>query len=134
MASLTTEYGELTAAEGHAAVLNRHARTGRKALRILGGQNHQIRLVLPAALQEVAQLSFWLQRWTSKGPFDFRLIAETPTGDVEVQRAPKVPTGGYDETVGLFYEPSLVSETNDYHGIGFLRIPLDTIVSGQTEK
>ena len=34
-----------------------------------------------------------------------------------------------DETIGLFYAPSHVSETNDYHGIGFLRIPLSEVIS-----
>lgn len=38
-----------------------------------------------------------------------------------------------DKTVGLFYEPSHVSETNDYHGIAFISFPLETIVTGKTE-
>ena len=36
-----------------------------------------------------------------------------------------------DETVGIIYEPSHVSETNDYHGMGFLSIPLDAILGGK---
>lgn len=34
-----------------------------------------------------------------------------------------------DEYVGIIYEPAHVSETNDYHGIGFLRIPLSEIMA-----
>lgn len=28
-----------------------------------------------------------------------------------------------DEHIGIIYEPAHVSETNDYHGMGFLLIP-----------
>lgn len=34
-----------------------------------------------------------------------------------------------DETIGIIYEPAHVSETNDYHGMGFLRIPLSEVIN-----
>ncbi len=33
--------------------------------------------------------------------------------------------------VGVFYEAPHVSESSDMHGIGFLRIPLETVVTGK---
>lgn len=33
--------------------------------------------------------------------------------------------------VGIFYEAPHVSETSDYHGIGFIRIPLETVLTGK---
>lgn len=38
-----------------------------------------------------------------------------------------------DENIGIIYEPAHVSETNDYHGMGFLRIPLSEIMPQQTK-
>ena len=38
-----------------------------------------------------------------------------------------------DETIGIIYEPAHVSETNDYHGMGFLRIPLSEIMPQSTK-
>lgn len=36
-----------------------------------------------------------------------------------------------DNTVGVLYEAPHVSETSDMHGIGFIRIPLETILTGK---
>lgn len=36
-----------------------------------------------------------------------------------------------DDHIGIIYEPSHVSETNDYHGMGFLRIPLSEIMEAK---
>lgn len=36
-----------------------------------------------------------------------------------------------DDTVGVFYESAHVTETSNLHGIGFLSIPLDTIMEAE---
>lgn len=93
------EYGTLTAPTGHAVVLPKLARTGKNALHIQGGDNRTVRLQLPTPTTDTAQFSLWLQRWTNNGKFDFRIIAETAGGDVEVAREQKLGAGGYNASL-----------------------------------
>ncbi len=89
------EYGTLTAESGHAVILQRLARTGKNALHIQGGENRSVCLRLPQPTTDDAQLSLYLQRWTNNGPFDFRILAETAAGTVEVAQEKKLGAGGY---------------------------------------
>ena len=76
--TLQTESGTLTAESGHAAVIARHARTGKQALHILGGEKKTVRLNLSAPLSQDTLMAFWMQRWTKRAPFEFRVIAVSP--------------------------------------------------------
>lgn len=95
LSSAAVEYGTLTADPGHAVVLRKSARTGNKALHIQGGENRAVRLLLDSPCATESQLSLWLQRWTNNGGFDFRVMAETPQGDVELKRETSLKAGGY---------------------------------------
>lgn len=89
-------YGTLTAAPGHAKVLQKLARTGKNALHIQGSKERSVRLQLASPTTDDAQFTLRLQRWTNNGPFDFRIIAETEQGDKEVAREQKLRAGGYN--------------------------------------
>lgn len=94
--SQVVEQGLLTAESGHAEVLGKLARTGGKALHIQGGQHRTVRLQFEKACASEGQLSFWVERWTANGGFDFRVVAETPAGDVETARLTNIKAGGYN--------------------------------------
>lgn len=96
LSSVPAEYGTLTADAGHAVVLQKLARTGKNTLHIQGGQNRAVRMQLNKPSSMDSRLELWIQRWTSNGSFDFRIIAETPSGDVELARETKLRAGGYD--------------------------------------
>lgn len=95
LSSYSTEYGALSAAPGNASIINRLARTGKKALHLSGGKERVVTLTPDKALEGAAQLSMWLQRWTAKAPFEFRVIAVTADGEQQVLKENKVSTGGY---------------------------------------
>lgn len=95
LSSAQTEYGTLSAEPGHAEVLQGLARSGKQALHIRGGLNRSVRLQLTESPQTEAELSLWLERWTDHGTFDFRIIAETPAGEVELKRETSLKAGGY---------------------------------------
>lgn len=97
--SLRLENGTLSAEAGHAAIIAKHARSGRQALHIQGGQNHVAKITFDTPTTHATELSFWLQRWTVRPPFDFRVIAETPSGAVELKKIDRMNVGGYREQV-----------------------------------
>lgn len=99
LSTQSVEYGTLTAQPGHAVVLQKLARTGKKALHIQGGENRAVRLQLPNPTTDSAQFSLYLQRWTNNGKFDFRILAETAEGTVEVAREQNLRAGGYNASL-----------------------------------
>ncbi len=95
-----SDYGTLTAAEGHARVDGQHARTGCRALHLTGGANHQMTLELAEPLAAETVCEFWVERWTRKGPFSFALVAVTDAGEKQVAGlGGKVQVGGYKNRV-----------------------------------
>lgn len=99
LSSQPVECGVLSAQPGHAVVLQKLARTGKKALHIQGGANRTARIELKEPTTDAAQLSLWLQRWTNNGKFVFRIIAETAAGDVELACEQKLRAGGYNASL-----------------------------------
>lgn len=96
LSSAPVEYGALSAEPGHAEILPKLARTGSNALHIQGGVDRTVRLELAAPCTTEAQLNLWIERWTDNGGFDFRIIAETPKGDVLLTRETKLKAGSYN--------------------------------------
>lgn len=70
---LKLEFGRLEAGSGHAAITDRFARTGTQCLHLLGGDDRQ--LTLTPSDRTSRLLSFWAERWTRNGPFEFRVEA-----------------------------------------------------------
>lgn len=101
LSSTPVEYGTLAAEPDHAVVLQKFARTGKNALHIQGGQNRTVRMVISSPSPMDSQLNLWIERWTDKGNFDFRIIAETPDGDVQLARETKLKAGGYNQHLSV---------------------------------
>lgn len=99
VSKLQTEYGALTAEPGHAEVLGKLARTGNKTLHIMGGKNRVVQLGFEQPLEKEATLSFWMERWTKANPFDFRLVADTPQGEVQLLHLQNMAVKGYTKQV-----------------------------------
>ncbi len=81
--------GQWHSAPGHASI---HELRGNKVLRIMGGDDRTIELSLNDATRGGEVLSFDVERWTSRGPFHYRIEArigdawqEIYNGDREVR-------------------------------------------------
>lgn len=61
---------------GKSEISKKHAHTGNQSLHIFGGKNNTLEMTLEGELQESRGLSFKAERWTSKGPFEFRILAQ----------------------------------------------------------
>ena len=92
---LLTSYGELTAEPGNVEINRGHGRDSAQALRLLGGEKRSVTLQLVKPLETETPGSCWMERWTSRNPFSFRIIAVSPTGEKEVLRIEKSGVGGY---------------------------------------
>lgn len=91
-----TEYGALTAPAGHASINTRHVRTGKCALHIHGGENNQVEIRFATPLAEETPCGFWMERWTRRPPFQFRLLAVAADGsEKQISEESKIGPGGY---------------------------------------
>lgn len=99
ISSLRLDAGTLSADPGNAAIIAQYARSGKQALHLLGGQKKAVRISFKSPLTNDTQVAFWLQRWTKRAPFDFRLVAVTPKGEVELKKIERMDVGGYRDHV-----------------------------------
>lgn len=95
------EYGILRAEEGHATILGGKARTGNKALKIMGGKNKSAEVLFSSPLPTDTPCDFWMERWTGAAPFQFTVIAVTPEGDRTLETVNNLGTGGYKKQVSV---------------------------------
>lgn len=65
----------------------------------MGGKDKALRMVFKKASNHNTQLSFWAQRWTKTAPFDFKVVAETPGGDVTLATPTNIRTGNYNAQI-----------------------------------
>ena len=92
---INTSYGALTARAGHAEINRGHGRVSAQALRLLGGKDHSATLQLVKPLEAETAGQCWVERWTRRNPFSFRILAVTPGGEKEVLKLTKSGVGGY---------------------------------------
>lgn len=93
---LETEAGVFKTSKGHAEIHDEHAKSGRKSLRLLGGENHAVELIFPQKTSEELVLSFWAERWTSRSPFQFRIQEKRQGQWEEVYNGDKkIRVGGF---------------------------------------
>lgn len=93
---------KLSGTKGHVEIHGDHAKRGKKSLRILGGENHSVELKLDQVSKEAMVLSFWAERWTSRGPFQFRIEEKRKGKWSEVYSGDKViKVGGFLTLVEL---------------------------------
>jgi len=79
LTSITTEVGTFTAVEGPSLVESGHARTGNRCLQ-LAGPKSVVDLELSKDVDPDGVLTFHAERWTSRGPFSFRIVASDGSG------------------------------------------------------
>lgn len=94
LTSASVEYGQLSAAAGHAEIHGK-GRSGGKSLRLLGGTDKTVVLKLNEALKGETGFVCWMERWTKKAPFGVSVVAVTPTGEQKVLSLDKAGTGGF---------------------------------------
>lgn len=67
--------GRWSAQPHQAEIHTAHHRGGKQSLRLLGGDNRSV-IWKPAAIDgQVDRLELWMERWTQRAPFDFRIEA-----------------------------------------------------------
>ena len=95
LTKVDTEFGPLTAADGHAEIMKGHARSGDNALHIMGGENKSATFELAEKLAHKTPCMFYMERWTGKAPFKVEIFAKTDAGEVKVTTIDKADTGPY---------------------------------------
>ena len=68
--TLRSEVGLWTVSNGEAFVDDAHAKSGKRCLR-LAGEYSVVQLEFDNVVDSDTELSFWAERWTSRGPFNF---------------------------------------------------------------
>ena len=93
---LESSVGRWSAEEGHARVHAGLGKSGKQCLRLAGEGERQVLLALPAAAEKGAVLVMQAERWTKRGPFDFRIEAKGKDGWSEVLNgSATVKVGGF---------------------------------------
>lgn len=95
------EFGTLKADDGHACIDEGHARSGNKALRLMGGNDRQVTIEFPSALDKSTVCRFWAERWTNKQPFRFKTSAIVNGREKELETTNNVSTGSYKHQARL---------------------------------
>ncbi len=95
-----TEYGTISAPSDHASINTHHVRTGKRSLHIHGGDNRQVEIRFATPLAEETPCGFWMERWTRRPPFQFRLVAVDARGnEKQISEESKIGPGGYKRRV-----------------------------------
>ncbi len=97
---LETPQGTWRAIAGHAEIHAGHSFTGRQSLKILGGENRSVEVILAKPLSQPGRLEFWSERWTAKPPFTFVVEAAGQAGPwQQIHDARGVKIGGFTTRV-----------------------------------
>ena len=78
--TLESAVGRWSAQSGHAAIHDKHAKSGRQSMHLLGGGQREVVLELRDPLAASSELRFWAERWTARAPFTFRIEARERSG------------------------------------------------------
>lgn len=97
-------------ASGKSEITARYAHTGKQCLHIFGGTDNTLELSLGGDLQNSRGITFRAERWTSKNPFKFRLLAQV--------------NGNWQEVANL---DQLVVVGRGFHSNITLRLPHEII-------
>ena len=87
--------GTLTAQKGNAEICAGKGYSGRNALRILGGKDKSATITFDTPTTTETTCDFRAERWTSRTPYKFSVIAITPQGEKNVLTDTKTSVGGY---------------------------------------
>ena len=95
------QYGTLKADAGHAEVIAKHARQGKKCLRIAGGSERQVTLNLSSKVEKSGKADFWLGRWSREGDFKLTVSAISSGGVKPLTSVTELNHGGYQKKVSV---------------------------------
>ncbi|MFN3166210.1 MAG: exo-alpha-sialidase [Phycisphaeraceae bacterium] len=88
--------GAWHAEPGHCEIHDEHRKSGRQALRLLGGEGRVVELRLDKPVQSHCVASFWSERWTARGPFRFRVEGRVNNQWVELYNGDEtIRVGGF---------------------------------------
>ena len=79
---------------GKSEITEQYAKTGQKCLRMFGGTDNTLQMVLTGELQHCRGVEFRAERWTASPPFSFRLQAEVDGEWREVSNLDQLVTVG----------------------------------------
>lgn len=96
--SLQTEYGALSCKDG-VAEIGGGGKSGEAALRMLGGEDTELKLELKDPPSKDVRMSAWAERWTNQDPFSFSIVAVGPQGEKKIYDGAKIRTGGYNTKI-----------------------------------
>lgn len=92
--------GVWRAPEGHATIHSDHRKSGRQSLRIMGGAERGVEFALGVQDVPASVVSFWAERWTSRGPFEFRVHGQVNGRWLELYNGDReVAVGGFNTHV-----------------------------------
>lgn len=98
---------------GKSEITDKYHKTGSRALHLFGGTANTLELRLEGQLQRSKGIRFEAERWTSKSPFQFRVLAET--------------SGGWNEISNL---DELVIVGRGFHSHVVLKLPEGAPITG----
>lgn len=95
--SLDSNYGQFSAAKGHASIYGKSSDGSGGSLRIEGGENKQVTLKLneKTIAGDVYELAFQAERWTGRKPFKFQVEAEIDGKWETIHKGQNVRVGGF---------------------------------------
>lgn len=79
---------------GKSEITQKFFKTGKQSLHLLGGEDNTLELTLDGDLQNSRGLSFKAERWTSKGPFKLRILAQVNGNWKEVSNLDEIVQTG----------------------------------------
>lgn len=96
--TLSTQYGMMSCSDGIAEISG-GGKSGDSCLRMLGGQDTQLKLDLKDVPSKEVRLSAWAERWTQQAPFDFSIVAMGAQGEKTIYNGKDIKTGGFNTKI-----------------------------------
>lgn len=102
LSNLESAVGRWSAGDGHAMIVKGHGKTGSQSLRLMGGNGREVLLALAEPSAAGMLLSFHVERWTVRKPFEFRIDAKGDGDWQEIRNADAdAKVGGYHTEIRL---------------------------------
>lgn len=82
--SFSDSIGAWKVIKGTVNISNQYAKSGKQCLHIAGGQESILELQLTTPINKPSAMTFWAERWTRRGPFEFRIQKYSDGNWVEI--------------------------------------------------
>lgn len=91
--------GVLSAAPGHAEIIQGHSRSGKNSLKLNGGTDRTVEWRFSQPFAAEMQLAAWAERWTRVAPFAFRIECWKEGKWQLLSNHPQIAVGGFHTKV-----------------------------------